>query len=194
MNKKIYRRIKTNEGSKIMQMIVKTGMALTAAVDILLLAGLVFNVLTYEKTGFLFVGMAVLIVLVIIYMQVEPYESPDEIMESYMKEREGENIRIHDQYGNDGRGVQNLYNQEGSGGQNLYDQEGSGDQYLYDQEDSSDQYLYDQEDGSDHDKYKYNECFHDSIGASVKAAIPMNNAQGGDIDVESVLLSKEILR
>lgn len=150
---------KINRRNRIIQMIVKTGMALTAAVDILLLAGLIFNVLTYEKTGFLFVGMAVLIILVIIYMQMEPCESPDEMMESYMKEQEGENIRIHDQYGNDGSG---------------------------------DQYLYAQDERGDIDKNKYVGGFHDSIGASGKAVIPMNNVQGGDIDGETVLLTREM--
>ena len=71
------------EKKEILSKGIKLLMAFVSIVDIMLLIGLVFNMLTYEKTGFLFVGMAVLIILVIIYMQVEPEESPEEIMKSF---------------------------------------------------------------------------------------------------------------
>ena len=68
--------------------VIKGMMAAVSIIDIALLAGLIFNILTYEKTGFLFIGMAVLIILVIAYMHFEPEETPDEIMEQYKKDND----------------------------------------------------------------------------------------------------------
>lgn len=69
--------------------ILKLIILLTAVTDIALLIGLICNVLTYEKTGYLFIGMALLIGLVIVYMNFDPEEeSADEIMEEYRKTRE----------------------------------------------------------------------------------------------------------
>lgn len=66
--------------------LLKLLMLITTIMDVALLIGLICNVLTYEKMGYLFIGMAFLIGLVIIYMHFEPdEETPDEMMEEYRK-------------------------------------------------------------------------------------------------------------
>lgn len=66
--------------------IVKTLLLLTAAVNFILIALLLVEILTYDYIGYLLVAMAVLIVLTIIYMSISNEESPDDIMKEYFEE------------------------------------------------------------------------------------------------------------
>ncbi len=75
-----------HQGREKPKLVIKVMMALTAIVDLILFIGLLFNLLTYEKTGYLFIGMAVLIIEVIIYMHFDKEESADDIMEEYQRE------------------------------------------------------------------------------------------------------------
>jgi hypothetical protein len=68
---------------EIFRNILKILMGGVALADVILLAGLVFNLLTYEKMGYLFIGLAVMIILAIVYMATDEEESPDMIMEDY---------------------------------------------------------------------------------------------------------------
>lgn len=75
--------------------ILKILMGVAAIADIVLFFGLLCNILTYEKMGYLFIGMAILIGLFIIYMHFEPEESPDDIMNEYSKSlKDSKNERI----------------------------------------------------------------------------------------------------
>lgn len=74
---------KKEGGRKGILRILKILMVIVVLCDIGLFSGLLFNLLTYEKMGYLFIGMAVLIGLVIIYMHFEPEETPDDIMAEY---------------------------------------------------------------------------------------------------------------
>ncbi len=74
---------KNEKGKKGILRIIKILMVIVVLSDIGLFAGLLFNLLTYDKMGYLFIGMAVLIGLVIIYMHFEPEETPDDIMAEY---------------------------------------------------------------------------------------------------------------
>ena len=74
---------------------VKILMMITAVFDITLLAGLIFDVLTYEKMGYLFVGMAVLIGLTILHMIFEDEETPEMIMEEYNSREKTDNIEMN---------------------------------------------------------------------------------------------------
>lgn len=63
--------------------VTKKLMIVVAVFDVLMLIGLCLNILTYEKMGYLFVGLAVLIAMSIIYMQIDTEETPEEMMEEY---------------------------------------------------------------------------------------------------------------
>lgn len=76
---------------RILRKIIIGIMGITAVFDLVLLAGLLLNMLTYEKTGYLFVGMAVLIGLTIIYMGLDDENVPEHIMEEYYNSNETNN-------------------------------------------------------------------------------------------------------
>lgn len=75
--------------------IIKLLMLITAAFDITLLAGLIFDVLTYEKMGYLFVGMAILIGLTIIHIAFGEEDTPEEIMDDYYNNIEQETSHFY---------------------------------------------------------------------------------------------------
>jgi hypothetical protein len=77
--------------------IVKTLLLLSAAVNFILIALLLVEILTYDYIGYLLVAMAVLIILTIIYMSVSKEESPDDIMREYFEENGGMKGAVIDQ-------------------------------------------------------------------------------------------------
>lgn len=84
-NPKEEKRSLGDDKKSIIQKVIKILMAAAAVFDIVLLAGLIFDVLTYEKMGYLFVGMAALIGFTILYMVFDDEETPDAIMDDYYK-------------------------------------------------------------------------------------------------------------
>lgn len=68
--------------------ITKKLMVVVAFIDVLMLVGLCCNILTYEKMGYLFVGLGLLIAMSIVYMQMDTDETPEEMMQDYWKDEE----------------------------------------------------------------------------------------------------------
>ena len=89
---------KTAEKKGMIIQIIKILMGIVALFDVGMLIGLIFNLLTYEKTGYLFIGMAVLIGLVIIYMHFDPEETPEQMMEDYNRSMSNSQKFSNDQY------------------------------------------------------------------------------------------------
>lgn len=71
--------------------VVKLLLILVAAADMLLILCLIFDILTYGYMKYLFIGLAVLIILTIIYMQMTKEETPDEMMQNYFEEQKNQN-------------------------------------------------------------------------------------------------------
>ena len=86
-------------------------MLVVALVDFLLLIGLLCNLLTYEKMGFLFMGMAVLIGLAMIHMQLDEKDTPEKIMEDFYAKQSIYAERIP--YNNEGRNQVKAYGKRG---------------------------------------------------------------------------------
>lgn len=57
----------------------------TAGINFILIICLLFNILTYDYVRYLFISMAVLIALTIVYMHVSKEETPDEIMQAFFE-------------------------------------------------------------------------------------------------------------
>ncbi|MCR5701174.1 MAG: FHA domain-containing protein [Lachnospiraceae bacterium] len=68
--------------------VTKKLMIVVAVFDVLMLIGLCMNILTYEKMGYLFIGLAVLIGMSIVYMQIDTEETPEEMMEEYWNQKQ----------------------------------------------------------------------------------------------------------
>jgi hypothetical protein len=88
-NEKNGKREDGNNQESTVEKIVKTLLLLTAAINFILIALLLAEILTYDYIGYLLGAMAALIVLTIIYMSVSKEESPDEIMREYFEENGG---------------------------------------------------------------------------------------------------------
>jgi hypothetical protein len=85
-NRKISKKEDDSNQESTVEKLVKTLLLLTAAVNFILIALLLVEILTYDYIGYLLVAMAVLIVLTIVYMSISNEESPDDIMKEYFEE------------------------------------------------------------------------------------------------------------
>lgn len=81
---------KEEETSRVCR-VVKILLISIAAADMLLILCLIFDILTYGYMKYLFIGLAVLIILTIIYMQMTKEETPDEMMQDYFEEQKNQN-------------------------------------------------------------------------------------------------------
>lgn len=76
--------IKKNQKSeKVFVRIVRSILIAVALVNLVLIAGMLCNLLTYHYIRYLMVGMVVMIVVTILYMNVDKEDSADEIMQEY---------------------------------------------------------------------------------------------------------------
>lgn len=85
--------IKKTDDKKMVEKIVRVFLFLVAGIDLILIVCLFFNILTYENILYLFIGLALLIILVIVYMYITKEESADDIMEEYFQ-TEGKEISV----------------------------------------------------------------------------------------------------
>lgn len=65
---------------------VKWILMITALVNLLLIAMLLFNILTYDYVRYLIGTMGAMIILTIIYMNISKEETPDEMMQAFFEE------------------------------------------------------------------------------------------------------------
>lgn len=78
------------------EQIVKILLLLVTGINLILIICLLFQVFTYDKMVYLFIGLGTLIVLIIIYMFITKEDSADEMMESYFQ-GEGNNVQGEDE-------------------------------------------------------------------------------------------------
>lgn len=74
------------------EQIVKGILILTAGGNLVLIAGLLMNLLTYDYMRFLFFTMGILIFFTILYMQMTKEETADEIMKEYFENQKAKEI------------------------------------------------------------------------------------------------------
>lgn len=73
--------------------IVRTMLIIAAIINIVLIASLLFDLLTYDCVRYLFISLGALIVLTIAYMNVSKEETPDEIMQAFFEDNEVGTVR-----------------------------------------------------------------------------------------------------
>lgn len=85
-----------NDKDTMGERIVKILLIITAGINFILIASLIFNILTYDYTRYLLISMAVLIILTIVYMHLSKEESADEIMQAYFENSKEEFMKEKD--------------------------------------------------------------------------------------------------
>lgn len=80
------------EKESIAHQVVKILLAGVGLLDMLLIVCLMFDILTYDYMKYLFIGLAALIILTILYMQLSKEETPEEMMQDYFEEQKNKRI------------------------------------------------------------------------------------------------------